>query len=109
MKLFLKILFSLFLAAIAYATLTASIDRNVLEAGKGLWPDPWFKATLVDTYCAFLTLYSWMFYKERSWLSRILWLVLVLTLGTFAYASYILIQLFQLKPDESLRNILLRK
>ncbi|MBP9864828.1 MAG: DUF1475 family protein [Candidatus Omnitrophica bacterium] len=109
MKTFLKIIFSCFLIAIAYFTLIASLDRNVLEAGNGLWPDAWFKATLVDTYCAFLTVYCWMFYKEHSWFARVLWLVLVLTLGTFAYASYILIELFRLKENEPVQNILLRR
>ncbi len=109
MKIFLKIIFSLFLIAITYFTITASMERNVLEAGRGLWPDLWFKATLVDTYCAFLTIYGWIFYKESSWISRALWLVLILFLGTFAYASYVLIQLFKLKADEPTASILIRR
>lgn len=109
MKTLLKIILSTFIIAIAYATITASLERNVLEAGKILWPDAWFKATLVDTYCAFLTIYLWIFYKESSWIARLLWLMLVLVLGTFAYASYLLIQLFKLKSSEPLSNILLRK
>jgi len=108
LKTFLKIIFLLFIAAIAYFTITASMDRSVLTAGSELWPDTWFKATLVDTYCAFLTIYIWIFYKERTWLSRLIWLLLVLTLGTFAYAAYILIQLFKLKPGEPVATILLR-
>jgi len=109
MKTFLKIIFSFFLLAITYFTLTASLERSVLAAGKELWPDAWFKATLVDTYCAFLTIYAWMFYKERSWAARALWLLLVLVFGTFAYAAYLLIQLFKLKPGEPVETLLLRR
>lgn len=84
----------------------ASLDRNILEAGRALWPDLWFKATLVDTYCAFLTIYCWIFYKEAHWMPRFFWLAAVLLFGTFAFASYILIQLFKLKADEPVWKIL---
>ncbi len=109
MRNLLKLIFILFLAAIAWGTVTAMFEGNTLAAWRELWPHAWFKATLVDTYCAFLTIYAWIFYKESCWFLRIFWLVLILCLGTFAYASYILIQLFRLKPDEPLSSVLLRK
>lgn len=109
MKTLLKIIFIFFLAAIAYGTITATLQDGVITAWKVLWPYAWFKATLVDTYCAFMTIYLWIFYKETSWAARVFWFLAIVGLGTFAYASYILIQLFRLKPEEPLKNLLLRR
>ena len=108
MKRFLQILFSVFFLFILWATIRASLDRNVLQAGSGLWPDKWFQATLVDTYLAFLTFYVWVFYKETKWLARILWFVLIMLLGNLAIAAYVLLQIWKSK-DGSPKNILLRR
>ena len=35
-------------------TFAASLDRSVLQAGRGLWPDPWFVVTLAETYIGFV-------------------------------------------------------
>ena len=35
-------------------TISASLHQDVLSALGQLWPDPWFRATLADTYFAFL-------------------------------------------------------
>ncbi len=105
----LQILFSLFFLGIAAATLVASLDRSVMDAMRALGPDPWFMATLCDTYFSFITIYLWIAYKETGWFARILWFFLVMILGTFAIASYVLIQLAKLKKDEPVHHILLRE
>ncbi len=69
---------------------------------------PWFIATLFDTYFAFITFWLWVAYKERSWISRFLWLIAILVLGNIAMAHYMLIQLFRLPRDASLDQLLLR-
>ena len=71
--------------------------------------DPWFIATLFDTYFAFLTFYCWVAYKEMTWLSRALWLVAILLLGNIAMASYMLIQLFRIPADSPIERLLLRR
>lgn len=108
MKLFLKGLFLAVLATMTWATVSASMERGVFDAGQALWDDKWFQATLWDTYFAFLTFFLWVAYKERSWISRVVWFVLIMVLGNFAIASYMLIQLGRLKKDEPLENLLLR-
>lgn len=107
MKRFLQLLFLIFFLFILWATIRASLDRSVLQAGTGLWPDKWFQATLVDTYLAFLTFYVWVFYKEAGWFSRVLWFILIMTLGNLAIASYVLLQIWKSK-DGSPEKILLR-
>jgi hypothetical protein len=104
LRIFSGLVFLLMLAV----TTVASLDRNVLAAAAELWEDPWFKATLADAYFGFLTVYLWIAYKETGPGSRIAWLLLLLTLGNFAIAGYLMIQTFKLRPGEPLENLLLR-
>ena len=91
----LKALFLAILVLMLYATVTASLDRSVFSAG-GLWSDPWFRATLADAYCGFLTFYAWVFYRERSWGGRTLWFAAIMLLGNIAMALYMLVLLFRM-------------
>ncbi len=68
----------------------------------------WTIATLADAYCGFLTFYAWVFYRERSTLARVAWLVGVLTLGNIAMACYVLLQLARLPAGAPLHHLLLR-
>ena len=81
------------ITCMTWITVVASLDRNVLQAGNGLWPDPWFIATLMDAYFGFLTFFAWVAYKEKSLLPCSAWLVAILLLGNFAMSGYILLQL----------------
>ncbi len=108
MILFLRVFFSLILLGMLAVTVTASLDRGVFEAASELWPDPWFKATLADAYFGFLTVFVWIAYKEKARWARILWFVLLMTLGNIAIASYLLIQLFKLPKQASMPDLLLR-
>ena len=96
MKRFLVLAFCAVLAAMLWVTVTASLDRSVLIAAVEIWDDPWGKATLFDAYFAFLTVYLWIAYRERGWGARLLWLLLILTLGNFAIATYFLLALYRI-------------
>lgn len=71
--------------------------------------NPWFIATLFDTYFAFLWFWLWIAYKETSNLARVIWLVLVLLTGNMAMAIYMLIQLWKLPPNPTMKDLLLRR
>jgi len=105
----LIILFAGILAAMLGVTIRASFDRNVLMAGADLWRDPWGMATLFDAYFGFLTFYLWVLYKEVRSGRRVLWLVLIMTLGNIAMAAYMLRELLRMGPDETLSQLLVRK
>ena len=77
MKTFLYFAFTAVLVAMTWVTVTASLDRSVLTAAGEIWSDPWGKATLFDTYFAFLTVYVWIAYRERGTLARLGWLLLI--------------------------------
>ena len=95
------------ITCMSWITVTASLDRNVLRAGNGLWPDPWFVATLMDAYFAFLTFFAWVAYKEVSRVARVAWFVAIILLGNFAISGYVLWQLSKIK-DFTWSALLLR-
>jgi len=107
-----KILFGLFmvlLLCMIAITFAASLDRSVFQAGRGLWPDPWFVATLVDAYFGFVIFYVWVAYKERTASARILWFLLIMGLGNMAAAFYVLLQLRKFGPGEGWEKLVLRQ
>ena len=86
-------LFVVMLIVMLAITTWATQDRGMFDAGAELLKFPWFVATLVDAYFAFLTFYLWLAWRETKWSVRLVWLVLVMSLGSMAIASYMLIQL----------------
>lgn len=93
--------------ATGHISISPVIDE--LLAYPGVGNNPWFVATLFDAYFAFFWFWTWVAYKEPSWLRRIVWLVLILGLGNMAMASYILIQLARLPADARIEDLLLRR
>lgn len=92
-----------------WATIRASLDRNVIDATVDLIRDPWVVAALFDAYFGFLTFYLWVFYKEPRALPRLLWFIAIMLLGNFAMATYVLKELYRLPAGEPVYKILLRR
>jgi len=92
-----------------WATGHQSISPALRELAASPAGNPWFIATLFDAYFGFLWFWLWVAYKETSWLARIVWLALILTLGNIAMASYMLIQLFRLSAGAKIEDLLLRR
>ncbi len=105
---FLRIAFLGVLVSMLWVTTWASLQQSILQIPREVWGNPWFVATLFDTYFAFLTFYLWVAYREKGWVARILWLLGVLVLGNIAMASYMLLVLFRLPPDAPMRAVLVR-
>jgi hypothetical protein len=105
----LRIFFTLVVVAMLAVTTWASRFQAVWAIPWETWTHPWFIATLFDAYFGFLTFFCWVAYKERSWVARILWLVAILLLGNIAMASYVLIHLWRLPSNASMRDLLLRR
>jgi hypothetical protein len=106
----LTILFTLILLTMIAVTSLSSLRVPLWNSvDEFTWVrSPWAVATLFDAYFGFLTFFVWVAYKERSAASRILWLVLIMAFGNIAMASYILLQLPRLKPEDGLEKLLLR-
>ena len=108
-RLLLVLLFVLILAAMLAVTTYASLDRSILSLGSQLTSDPWFQATLVDAYFGFLTFYVWVTYKEPLVWRKLLWFVLIMTLGNIAMSVYVLIQLWRWEPDLGIEHMLVSR
>jgi len=110
MKLLLKIIFAgIFLWMVgmtAYVSLHKPLWLAPMEFS---WNgSPWAVATLFDAYFGFLTFFVWVCFKERTIAARTLWFVLIMSLGNIAMSGYVLIQLFRLRAEQPLSDLLLR-
>lgn len=105
----LIVMFTLILLAMIAATVFASLQRNVLDAGPELRASRWFQATLIDAYFGFLTFYVWVAYKERTWVGRAAWLIAIMGLGNMAMAVYMLVQLIGWDERRGAAALLLRQ
>jgi uncharacterized membrane protein YczE len=108
-KRLLQIFFVLVLGAMTWVTVRASLHENVITAAGPLLQNPWGLATLFDAYFGFLTFYLWLAYKEQRWWPRLYWLALVLALGNFAMAFYVLRELARLPSDAGMAAMLTRR
>ena len=104
----LTALFASIALSLAGVTIWASLQQPVWE-WQGLIREPdrgWTIATLLDAYYGFITFCVWVCWKERSVAARVGWLVAIMALGNMAMASYVLLQLFRLRPGEPAHAIL---
>lgn len=104
----LKIIFSALFVWMCYIVITTSINNNLFKEWNFLGSIPWMRATLWDFYANILVIYLWVCYKEKTIALKIVWLILLVTLGSIASCAYVLIQLFRLKPGDSLKEFFTR-
>lgn len=105
----LRVFFIAVLLSMLAVTSWASLEGALWKTPREVVTHPWFIATLVDTYWAFLTFYCWVAYKETSWSARLAWLIGILLLGNIVMAIYMLIQLFKVPADATIEQVLLRR
>ncbi|XP_044510643.1 uncharacterized protein LOC123229117 isoform X2 [Mangifera indica] len=98
----LKTLFFM-LCCLMIVTLGYTISIAGLPFRKDLLT-PWMVATLVDYYINVVPLAAWVSYRESSWISGIIWIILLVCLGSITTCAYIFIQFFKLSPEESLQE-----
>jgi len=110
MRIFLKCLFAGIFLWMVGMTIDVSLHKSLLLAGSEFsWvASPWAVATLFDAYFGSTTFYVWVSFKESTIAGKVLWFVLIMCLGNIAMSAYILLQLFRLKPEEPLSNLLLK-
>jgi hypothetical protein len=104
----LKVLFLFIFVWMIVLTVRTSLQVALWDALNSFAGNPWAVATLYDAYFGFITFWVWVAYKESTWTARLLWLVAILCLGNIAMSFYVLLQLFRLKPDQSLEALLQR-
>jgi predicted permease len=100
----LKIIFSLLLVWMCYTVINTSLQSNLFKEWDSLGSIPWMRATLWDFYANVAVIFVWVCYKEKSYLLKIIWLILLVALGSIASCVFVLVQLFRLKPGEGLKE-----
>jgi len=106
---FLRFLFISILISMLCVTSWASLNCPLFGVPRNVATHPWFIATLFDAYWGFITFYVWVAYKETRWVSKITWLLAILSLGNIAMSVYCLIQLFSIKSNDSIAAMLVEK
>jgi len=108
MRTVLIVLFAAIFVVMIGVTVWASSRSSLLDpAVRAAYnAQPWAIATLFDAYCGFITFFVWVAYREPGAGIKILWLILILTLGNIAMSLYVLLQLFRMKPGEPLSSLL---
>jgi hypothetical protein len=102
MLLFLRLLFCGIIVSMLAVTGWASTQCAIFAIPRDVFTHPWFIATLIDAYWAFITFFVWVAWKERSLAARILWFVAIILWGNLAMATYVLIELFRIQRSDQL-------
>ena len=101
----LKVFFSLLFIWMCYTVINTSMHSSLFKEWDFLGSIPWMRATLWDFYANVTVIFFWLCYKEKSIFLKLIWLILLVVLGSIASTAYILIQLFKLKPGEGLKEL----
>lgn len=72
---------------------------NFTGEGKILLGMPWGQISLVDIYIEFIIVCSWIVYRENSWVNSVIWVILVLTLGSIISCLYLFLAFNNSKGD----------
>lgn len=80
------------------------MSSNLFKQWHFLGAIPWMRATLWDFYANVMVIFIWVCYKEKNIALKVIWLVLLVALGSIASCAFVLIQLFRLKPNEGLKE-----
>jgi uncharacterized membrane protein YczE len=97
-----RILFSLILVLMLSLTIWSSLDKSVWDGFRYLFQDRWAIATVGDAYCGFITFLAWVVYREKSSVSRVLWVLFILVFGNIGMSIYVLNRLRTAKNVEEL-------
>jgi len=107
MKTLLKVLYIGIFCAMVWVTTWAQSHEPLFACLRRIPQDPWFIATLFDTYFAFLAFWLWVVFRERNALLKVFWFAAIMILGNLAMSAYVLMQLFRLKPEQPASAILM--
>ena len=88
-----------------YEVISTCLESNLFTEWHFLGSIPWMRATLWDFYANVLVIFLAVCYKERNSAIKIMWLILLVCLGSIASCIYVLIQLFKLKNDDDLQKL----
>lgn len=95
----LRILFTAVLLGMLGVIGWASSQCALFDIPREVATHPWFIATLLDAYLAFVAFWVWVAWKEGTVAARVLWLFTILLWGNPAIALYMLRELARVRRD----------
>jgi len=102
---FLRALFLVVIVTMLMVTGWASGQCALFAIPREVATHPWFLATLLDAYWAFVTFFVWVAWKEQSLAARLLWFVAIILWGNLAMALYMLIELFRIQRSGQIGEV----
>jgi len=109
MKTALKLLFGFIFVFMVVMTVRTSLQVSLWSAMPAFAASPWSMATLYDAYFGFFTFFCWLAWRERSLTLKVVWFLLIMTLGNIAMSAYVLWQLFDLKKEQGVEALFQQK
>ncbi|MGC4020811.1 MAG: DUF1475 family protein [Cyclobacteriaceae bacterium] len=103
---FLKVFLSIVWLFMVYMVVSTSMESSLFKEWNFLGSIPWMRATLWDFYANVLVIFLWVCYREKNFMTKIIWAILFFCLGSIGTIGYTLIQLFGMKEGEDIKKIL---
>jgi hypothetical protein len=94
-----KLLLTLGVLIMAGSIAYAMVVGDFFAEAAVLFRYPWFHLSMIDLYVGFLLVAGWILFRERSRLTAIVWVVLVLALGNLASCLYALLVAIRSRGD----------
>jgi hypothetical protein len=69
------------------------------EDGRQIMQNPWGLVSLVDLYVGFILFSGWIAYREKSVITAVIWIILMMVLGFFTGSLYAFLALMNSKGD----------
>jgi hypothetical protein len=85
--------------AMTLALLNGFIAGDFGQDGAQLLANPWGIVSLVDLYVGFVLFSMWIAFRETNLLLAVVWIVLMMVLGFFTGAVYVLVALYTSRGD----------
>jgi hypothetical protein len=95
----LRLLFTAILLSMLGVIGWASSRCALFDIPREVFTHPWFIATLLDAYLAFVAFWVWVAWKEGTLAARVLWLLSILLWGNPAIALYMLLELARVRRE----------
>ncbi|XP_076916296.1 uncharacterized protein LOC143575949 isoform X2 [Bidens hawaiensis] len=92
------VLMCIMAAALAY-TLAKDGDSSCFDLSA-----LWTQVIIADVFAFVIPIVAWFFYKESSWIKRVVVIIVIYWCGSFITCGYITWLLFKLSPEESLKD-----
>lgn len=75
------------------------LNGDFFVDGGALFENPWGVMSLIDLYVGFTLFSMWIYFREKTWVAKVSWILAMMILGFFTGALYILYAFYTCKSD----------